>query len=74
MSHDPLCVPPWSYGKGGYCEGCDLIAQARADQRERIAVQLEEWADDPTSDQPPARSIRFTLAMAARAIRRWEQQ
>lgn len=38
--HDPLCGPPWSYGRGGHCEGCDLIAKARADERERAVARL----------------------------------
>jgi len=31
--HDPLCPPPWNWGSGGHCEGCDLIAKVRADER-----------------------------------------
>lgn len=41
MNHDPLCVPPWSYGSGGHCEGCDLIAKVRADEREQAAQRID---------------------------------
>ena len=37
MRHDPLCCPPWSYGSDvTRCEGCQLIAKARADERARV--------------------------------------
>lgn len=78
MSHDPLCpwqprreVAPGAHAEW-YCQ-CDLITKARAKERERIANQLEAWADDPESDRPPLRSLRFSLGMAAKAVRRWGQ-
>ena len=45
-THDPLCGPPWSYGRGGHCEGCDLIAKVRADERDRIEAAVRWFHDD----------------------------
>ena len=48
--HDPLCPPPWKWGEGGHCEGCDLIATVRADERSKVAQRITERAWQHSSD------------------------
>lgn len=44
--HDPLCgLPDWAPIGDRECD-CGLIARVRAEERERIAQEIEEFADD----------------------------
>ena len=61
MTHDPLCAPPWSYGKGGYCEGCDLIAKARSDERGKF-VDTERFLTKEGEASIPKRIVEFIRA------------
>lgn len=45
MTHDPMCPMPDSRFMSATCQ-CDLIARVRADERERAAVVVRQYAAD----------------------------
>ena len=71
--HDPLC-PEYVWDDDGdpYECRCDLIAEVRADERERIAAAVE--AAGPGSNQPIIRAVAVATAQAIRSSRRPDRQ
>ena len=44
MTHDPMCHVTWMPAEA--CAQCNLIALVRADERERAAVVVRQYAAD----------------------------